>query len=293
MSRSKDIKKAVEWCKKARDLLKIPREYLWAVDSQESLALEKAIAAVEERIKDLEKEKNTIAADLMTKRFSELAKLAQKVVENGNKELARSLTAELNTLANTNGIPTQVQQQETEKSLEVQYKTSLQRAEGLFKELGTLNTPPHLFQGAIQASLTAGKNLASSKDYLGAIETLGMVPGMHKVQLARNAQFQLFPRKRDQIDSIANMIHHGAKAWPPSGDATCVRRRRRLWVRQRRESRPCASIRSPSPNNTPICVCSLRTTIPTPNTGWETWSSTANRLDTSYEASARDSAPLT
>lgn len=207
MSRSKDIKKAVEWCKKARDLLKIPREYLWAVDSQESLALEKAIAAVEGRIKELEKEKNTIAADLMTKRFSELAKLAQKVVENGNKELAKSLTAELNTLANTNGIPTQGQQQETEKSLEVQYKTSLQRAEGLFKELGTLNTPPHLFQGDIQSSLTAGKNLASSKDYLGAIETLGMVPGMHKVQLARNAQYQLFSRKRDQIDSIANMIH--------------------------------------------------------------------------------------
>ncbi len=205
MSRSKDITKAVEWCKKARDLLKIPRENLWSKDSVESTALSDAIAAVEKRIKVLEKEKKETEADLVTKKFSKLSEMALKAAEDGNKELAQSLTIELNILANATS-QTQQQKEESSKALEQQFKISLEKAESSFNELNSFNASPHVFLGTTKESLIVGKNLAKAKDFLGAISSLGKVPAEHKVQLARYAQYQLFPRKKEKVDAVANLV---------------------------------------------------------------------------------------
>lgn len=205
MSRTKDIKKAADWCLKARELLKIPREHLWNKDSDDSLALENGTKALQERINALKKQGNDTAVNLLLARFKELASLAEKAIQQKNLELARGITAELFMLSETQGVPTQRDRDLSDRVLNEQYSIALLKAEDLRKKLAALSNKPHEFLGTIDTTLTDAKDAATKKKFLDAITLLGQAVAIYEEQMRRHGQYQLFPSKKDRLLPIQHI----------------------------------------------------------------------------------------
>jgi hypothetical protein len=200
----KDVKKAKEWCEKARQILVIKKgTFKRDKETVDSTQFKEALESVSHDLDKLKKE-NPEKHQLLAKEFVEISKTATVAVEDNNAELAKLLTARLKffdkQLQEARGKITKKELDEAREQGKQEsaalYEKALENASKTLADLEELTDGDHDFTGKVPLHIEVAKEHFKSGTIPHALSRLGLVQAEHDTQLKRHEAYSAFVRER-------------------------------------------------------------------------------------------------
>ncbi len=206
----KQYEKALKWCEKARDILKVKRK--WKIDHKERgyTQLDHHITWVKDGLKELEKKKSK-EYDSLVKEFIQQAEAGRVAKETENKELSKMLTSNLAMLylkievALGKRPPESVSiGKENLKKMHLEhYEKALKEAEQVQSALSKLSVDGHDFLGSVPLLIgTAKEHMKSGAGVAFALLSLGKVEAERPIQIKQQELYLKFKSKLAEAKSL-------------------------------------------------------------------------------------------